>query len=101
VGILVVGLLAAMLIVATAADDDGEAAAIAADRMYQHNLELMGGKFGVLLAEFGDWFASLWYGRTLGYTVALLSIVIASICFLLARAMRPPAAVHDKQSRDT
>ena len=100
-GILVAGLLAGALIIATAADDDGAAAAIAADRMYQHNLELLGGKFGVLLVELGDWFASLWHGRTLGYTVGFLAIAIALICCLLARVMPPPAAAHEKRGRDS
>jgi hypothetical protein len=91
VAVLVVGMLSAVLIAMTATDDETDAAsAIATDRMYQHNLELMGGKFGVLLAEFSDWFASLWHGRALAYTVGVVSIAIAAACFLLARLMKPP-----------
>ena len=90
VAILVVGLLGAVLIAVTATDDEADAAsAIASDRMYQHNLELMGGKFGVLLAEFSDWFASLWHGRALAYTIGVLSIAISAGCFLLAHLMNP------------
>jgi hypothetical protein len=91
VAVLVGGILSAVLIAMTATDDEADAAsALATDRMYQHNLELMGGKFGVLLAQFSDWFASLWHGRTLAYTVGVLSIAIAAACFLLAHLMRPP-----------
>ena len=55
--------------------------------MYQHNLELMGGKLGVMLADFSDWFASLWHGKRLGYTVACISIATAAGCFWISRMM--------------
>ena len=87
--ILFAGLLAAALIYALAADDQDReiAAEIASGRMYQHNLELMGGKLGVLLAEFNDWFASLWHGRRLACTVAVLAIATSAGCFWVARLM--------------
>ena len=87
--ILLVGLVAAALIYALGSDDrDMEVAAeIASGRLYQHNLELMGGKLGVVLAEVNDWLASLWHGRRLGCTVAVLSIATAAACFWVARLM--------------
>jgi len=91
VAILVAGLVSAALIYAFATDDpDAEAAAeIASSRAYQHNLELMGGKFALLSTEFDDWFASLWRGRPLAYTVAVLSIAVAGVCFWVAHVSAP------------
>ena len=88
-GILLVGLVAAALIYALVSDDrDMEVAAeIASGRMYQHNLELMGGKLGVLLADFNDWFASLWHGQRLACTVAVLAVATAAGCFWVAQLM--------------
>src|SRR5215467_10258918 len=79
VAVLVSGLVAATLIYIFATDDqDAEAAReIAEGRMYQRNLEVMGGKLMVYLAQFNDWFASLWHGTSLALTVAVLSIAIA------------------------
>jgi hypothetical protein len=95
-GILVVGLtLGALIYVFASRDRDLELAAeIAGGRMYQHNLELMGGKLGVVLADLNDWFASLWHGRRLAYTVAFISIATAAGCFWVARMMsfEPPAS---------
>jgi hypothetical protein len=87
--ILVVGLLAAALIYAVADDDkDREIATeIASGRMYQHNLELMGGKLGVLMADVNEWFAGLWHGRRLAYTVVVLAIATAAGCFWVAHLM--------------
>jgi len=87
VAILVVGLVSAALIYAFATDDaDAEAAAeIASGRAYQHNLELMGGKFALLSVEFDDWFASLWRGRALAYTIGVLSVALAGVCLWIGR----------------
>ncbi|HVP89476.1 MAG TPA: hypothetical protein VMU79_15510 [Casimicrobiaceae bacterium] len=89
--ILVAGLVAAALIYAFASEDrDLEAAAeIAGGRMYQHNLELMGGKLGVMLADVDDWFASLWHGTRLAATIAVLAIVVGGGCLWVASLMGP------------
>jgi hypothetical protein len=87
--ILVAGLVSAALIFAFATDDAELAAAdeIAGGRAYQHNIELMGGKFAVLSVEFDRWFASLWHGRPLAYTVAVLSVAVTLLCFGIARML--------------
>jgi hypothetical protein len=89
VAILLAGLAAAALVYVLAVDDrDMEVAAkIASGRMYQHNLELMGGKLGVVLVEVNEWFASLWHGRRLAYTIAVLAIATAAGCFWIAQLM--------------
>jgi hypothetical protein len=55
-------------------------------------MERLEGKQGVLMAELTDWFASLWHGRNLAYTLAVLSISGFLACFLLAHLLKlyPP-----------
>ena len=83
VAILIVGFVTAGLVYVFAADDDDvdAAAEIASQRMYQHNLEVIGGKFAVYLDDFNRWFASLWHGKALAYTIGVLTIAIAIVCF--------------------
>jgi ABC-type Fe3+ transport system permease subunit len=80
--VLLIGLVAASLVYVLASDDgEADAAAeIASARIYQHNLEVMGGKFAVHLDEFDRWFASLWHGRALARTIALLALALAVVC---------------------
>jgi hypothetical protein len=95
VGVLVVGLTSAALVYVFAEDDrDAEAAReIASGRMYEHNLEVIGGKLNVYLVQFNDWFASLWHGTSLAYTIAVLSVAIALGCFWIAHLIStaPPS----------
>src|SRR5215472_11876844 len=99
--ILFVGLLAAELIYLFAGEDaDMEAVAeIARGRGYEHNLEIMGGKFAMLSADFNRWFMSLWHGRSLAYTIAVVAVVIAAGCFLLAQLTVPPTPVEPEAER--
>jgi hypothetical protein len=89
VGVLLVGLASAGLVYVFAGDDrDSDAAReIASGRMYEHNLEMIGGKLNVYLVQFNDWFASLWHGTSLAYTIAVLSVAIALACFWIAHLM--------------
>jgi hypothetical protein len=101
--ILVVGLASAALIYVFAGEDrEAEAAReIAGGRMYQHNLELMGGKLNVLIVQFNEWFASLWQGTTLAFTIAVLAVVIALGCFWVAHLIytSPPADQRQEHRR--
>lgn len=99
--ILFFGLLAAELIYLFARDDaDMDAAAeIARGRGYEHNLEVMGGKFAMLSADFDRWFVSLWHGRSLAYTVAVLAVVIAAACFLGAHLTSSPSPAEAEAER--
>ena len=86
--VLIVGLVWAALIYIFANDSDvDEAAELANARMYQHQLEVIGGKFAVYLDEFNRWFASLWHGKTLAYTIGVLAIVIAVVCIRVGDLM--------------
>lgn len=97
--ILIGGLVSAVLIYVFAAEDsEADAAArIASERMYQHNLEVMGGKFAVYADQFGRWFDSLWRGKTLGLTVAVLAAVAALACFGIARLTSSDAPEQERK----
>jgi predicted SnoaL-like aldol condensation-catalyzing enzyme len=100
--ILVVGLISAVLIYVFAADDsEADAAArIASERMYQHNLEVMGGRFAVYADDFDRWFTSLWHGKTLALTVAVLALAAALVCFGIARMVSNPSPGNRPQDRN-
>jgi len=84
--VLAAGLLAAALIFVTAGPDAPDLLEDdAARRQYEFELEKIGGKAAVLAADVANWFSSLWHGRTLAWTVAVLSLVIAAVCAWLAR----------------
>ncbi len=87
VAILLGGLVAAALIYIVAADDGGSdpAGEIASGRVYEYNLERIGGMAAVYAARLNRWLAGLWHGRPLAYTVAVLSVAIALVCFCVAR----------------
>lgn len=49
------------------------------NKMYLHDLQVFGGKINIIAVEFTRWFYGLWQGKTLSYTVALITVVVASI----------------------
>ena len=87
VGILLVGLAGAALIYIFAPDDSGSDPAneIARGRVYEYNIERIGGMAAVYAARFNRWSAGLWHGKPLAYTVAVLAVAIALACFWVAR----------------
>src|SRR5271169_717942 len=87
VAVLLVGLVSAALIYIFAADDAGAdpVGEIASGRVYEYNIERIGGMSAVYAARFNRWLASLWQGRPLAYTVAVLAVAIALVCFAVAR----------------
>lgn len=99
--LLLLGLCAAAVIYATTEGDsdgavgyeviDGTAYPVApADsKAYQRELERFGGKANVLAAEFTRWFAALWRGRRLAFSVAFLTIVASLGVYLYARYLEP------------
>jgi hypothetical protein len=53
-------------------------------KKYVHDLEMYGGKAAVLADEFDRWFEDLWHGRTLAYTIAVLSVITSLGLFAVA-----------------
>ena len=76
--ILAIGFAAAIVIyvVAGPETDDPSGYDPMQNKMYLHDLELYGGKANVLAAEFREWFVGLWQGRTLAFTVAVLTVLL-------------------------
>ena len=54
-----------------------------ASKKYVHDLELYGGKINVLAVELHQWLASLWRGKALAYTVAVLTLMLASLLWFI------------------
>ena len=112
--ILLVGLGSAILIYQTAGDDsdsvlgyeivDGSAYPIRPEdsRTYIRNLELYGGKAAVVVDEFRRWFAGLWHGKALAFTVAGICLFISLVIFFVANRLPPhlKSGVHSENNRE-
>jgi len=91
VAILFTGLLAAEVVYFLAPDDEADAAAqVTHAKLYEHNVELVGGKAALFAGRFNEWFASLWHGRSLAYTIAVVTVVVGAACLMAGRLLSPP-----------
>ncbi|HET6515546.1 MAG TPA: hypothetical protein VFG09_10335 [Thermodesulfovibrionales bacterium] len=54
-------------------------------KTYMRNMELYGGRANVLASELSHWFVGLWHGKSLGLTVACITILIAAGVFFVAK----------------
>ena len=114
VSILLVGLGSAVLIYRTAENDSnsvlgyeiigGQAYPIMSEdsKMYLRDLQLYSGKAGVLADEFRRWFVGLWYGKSLAFTVAYITLFISFVVFYVANHLpsRLKSDVHRENNRD-
>lgn len=101
IAVLALGLCAAAVIYLTAGENSDRAVTYEVingiaypvepgdSKAYQRELERFGGKANVLAAQFTSWFAGLWQGKTLAFTVALLSIVASLVLYLYAKYLEP------------
>jgi hypothetical protein len=69
-------------------------------KAYQGQMEYLGGKANVLGSDISGWFAGLWHGRNLAYTLAVLTIVIALLCFYVAFALPDLPPFGDEPPED-
>lgn len=83
--ILVVGLGLAGFFYLTAPEEREEDILFVQSLKYSKSqrlqLERIGGKTAVALAEFNDWFEEQWQGWRLSRSVALLSLALAGLCY--------------------
>jgi hypothetical protein len=110
--ILVAGLSGAMLIYLFAEDipDDslgyeivnGTVYPLATrdSKLYRREVEGVGGKAALLFDDFNRWFAELWQGKTLGKTVAWISVLVSLGIFLFANALGPDARSGGQDARE-
>jgi len=99
--LLAVGLgvaAAAFLLAAPEPEDDGLDDPLH-NKKYVHELKVLGGQANVLAAEFQDWFAAQWQGRTLARTIAVLTLISVGAYRFVAlhpdSAPEPPASSPD------
>ena len=91
VGILVVGVSVSVVVFAMvpadAEDDHPGVYVTSIHNSKRHLLELerIGGKAAVVAAEMNEWFDSLWHGKRLAGTLAVLSVGISLLCFLAGK----------------
>jgi hypothetical protein len=52
-------------------------------KVFLRQLEVYGGKGNVMAAELREWFAGLWQGRNLSYTVAFITVIISIILWYI------------------
>jgi hypothetical protein len=101
--IVIIGIGSAVFLYATASPPPQPPLGYAfASKRYVRDLELYGGKINILAVEFRQWFASLWRGQHLAYTIAVLTVLLASLLWRLgshtASHCNIPAEKHDASS---
>lgn len=53
-------------------------------KKYLRELELYGGKVNILFTEFRQWFDGLWHGKSLAYTVAVITVILSFTFWFVA-----------------
>jgi len=56
-------------------------------KRYLRDMEMYGGKANILASELTSWFAGLWHGRSLAFTLSGLSILTSSGLFFVGRRL--------------
>jgi hypothetical protein len=95
--ILAAGLASSVLIRQWTPPDDGaeelvqDGTLLSGNAKRQANeMKDLGGQANVIAGEASDWFLSLWHGRRLATTLAVLSLGGAAACFALAQLLNYP-----------
>ena len=99
--ILLVGMCGAIIIYLTSENGSDNVSSYENSKRYMHDLELDGGKANVLADELVRWFAGLWHGKTLAFTVAFITSLLASVIFFIARNLpsNTKSDVRDENNR--
>jgi hypothetical protein len=100
IAILAAGLAAAAVayVRASAAAPEADPYLIAPDqtKVYDLQMERLGGQANVMGAEFQQWLGSLWHGRRLAGTLAVLSVAGCLGCFYLGDLLSVPLPPDDR-----
>ena len=112
VAILMLGLLSAILVFVFVGEPGGNETAyqiidgvsypvdVNNTKSYNYNMERISGKSGVFAADLSDWFVSLWHGKKLSYTLAVLAVVLSLLCFWLAHLFSLPPLEDEVENKD-
>jgi len=89
VATMVVGFASAIWIYLNAASSAGDTLGYNPEetKQYLRAMELYGGKANVMAAELRQWFASLWHGTRLAYTVACATTLLAGAFWFTSAAV--------------
>ena len=78
-GIVLVGLTSAVAVYFTATNpaEDPLGNPQETSKIYRRSMEMVGGTANLVASDITDWFAGLWHGRNLAYTLAVITVVVA------------------------
>ena len=84
---LLAGAIASVAVYLTASQEEQSALVneFRESKAYRHELEAYGGKLSIVSDELMQWFTSLWQGKTLAFTIAVLTVGTAVFLFWTAR----------------
>jgi hypothetical protein len=63
-------------------------------KIYRRNMELYGGRANVIVDDIRQWFAGLWHGRHLAYTLTVITVLVVQ-GFLFVTNPVPLENEHD------
>lgn len=70
-------------------------------KKFAYELERMGGKAALAANGLNKWFAGLWQGETLAYTVAVITIIIAAGYYFIATSLEEEARSKSRENPHT
>jgi hypothetical protein len=97
IAILILGFAAAAAIYVAARPRPGNPLGYEPEdtKQYLREMEVYGGKANLIAEDIREGFASLWHGKRLAYTVALITLVAAGGFWFAARPL-PPLEEEDE-----
>ncbi len=97
--IMVAGLVSAAVIYLTAGETPNDPfAEFEKSKKFAYELERMGGKAALVANDLNTWFAGLWQGETLAFTVAVITIIIAAGYYFIATSVEEEARSKSKEN---
>ncbi|MBK5104322.1 MAG: hypothetical protein JJE42_08745 [Burkholderiales bacterium] len=69
-------------------------------KAYRREVQRFGGKGALALDDFSRWFAELWRGKTLGKTVAWISVLASLAIYLFSNYLGPDTTRDSKHRRE-